>query len=62
MTRVVCLVCGYRWLATDPGVLYRSADQRWWCADEIACAERVTMRAGLAKAWTGLWKAMGWQT
>jgi hypothetical protein len=36
---VFCLVCGKRWDAINPGVLYRSEDGQWWCADETACAE-----------------------
>jgi hypothetical protein len=40
---VFCLVCGQKWDPSDPGVLYRSADRQWWCADEVACRSR---RAG----------------
>lgn len=37
---VPCCVCGHTWPASDPGVLYRSGDRRWWCADEVACRRR----------------------
>lgn len=37
---VHCCVCGERHSSASPAVLYRSADGRWWCRNELACLER----------------------
>lgn len=34
---VFCCVCGVAWHPGEPGVHYRSEDNRWWCADETSC-------------------------
>lgn len=45
---VRCCVCGKLWESQDPGVLYRSADHRWWCAAEITCRRRARAADALA--------------
>jgi hypothetical protein len=44
---VTCLECEVTWDPADNGVLYRSADNRWWCADYRACQARQAARAAL---------------
>ncbi|HMD23782.1 MAG TPA: hypothetical protein VKH61_06750 [Streptosporangiaceae bacterium] len=59
---VRCCKCDLSWFAGQLGVLYRSADQRWWCRDEMACrtrqrqreAELAAMQRGLDAAWAAL--------
>lgn len=36
---VLCVICRQLWDARDPGVMYRSLDGKWWCADERACID-----------------------
>ena len=67
---VYCCVCGARWDAEDPRVLYRSLDGRWWCRDEEPCTRqaRVSMTAeeetamlrALDEVWAEL-EARGWK-
>ena len=41
MERIVqCCQCRVTWFPANPGVLYRSADNRWWCANWVACKAR----------------------
>ena len=59
---VRCCICDLSWLPAQPGVLYRSADRRWWCRNERECRNRVRLRAlelaamqrGLDRAWSAL--------
>ena len=40
---VFCCVCGAGHRPGSPAVLFRSADHRWWCADEFACFLRARL-------------------
>lgn len=62
---IYCCVCGTAFPASDPAVLYRSADGKWWCADEIACRAVLNytikmMQAALDDVWAEL-KENGWK-
>ena len=65
---VVCCLCGEPWEASSTGVLYRSADRRWWCRNELACrrrerqhqAEVAAMLRALDEVWAVL-EESGWR-
>ena len=62
---VHCCVCGARHSSASPDVLYRSADAKWWCADETLCAALLAltleaMRAAITQVWAEL-EANGWK-
>ena len=40
---VSCCECHVLWPADHRGVLYRSADNRWWCANWRACRDRLRL-------------------
>ncbi len=68
---VFCVLCGQPWPWTDPRVLRRSCDGRWWCTDEAECHERhlanlAAMQRGLDQLWDVLdrldgLEAEGWK-
>jgi len=53
---VTCIVCGKCWNPMVPGVLYRSGDLRWMCADETACRARIQAQA--AADVQAMWRAL----
>ena len=65
---VACCVCFHLHRAGSTGVLYRSADGRWWCRNELACrrqerqhvADVAAMWRALDQVWAGL-EADGWR-
>jgi hypothetical protein len=75
-SHVRCCVCGtiHRPGAIPATALYRSADQRWWCANEIDCwararaaewadahaAQLAAMYRALESVWDSLEK-QGWR-
>lgn len=67
LTVVRCCLCGLSWLPSQPGILYRSADRRWWCRNELACRQREARRAeelaamqrGLDRVWAEVERAFG---
>lgn len=53
---VYCVLCGKRWMITDPRVLRQPHGPRWWCTDDAACRTRhqanlAAMQRGLDQAW-----------
>jgi hypothetical protein len=61
-----------QWHPANPGVMYRSLDKKWWCADEKLCLARVAaapatdpqdiaaMYRALDQVWADL-EANGWR-
>lgn len=64
---VTCCVCLVRWDPADPGVSYRSIDNRWWCTNYRACKDRKQHAedvAAMYRALDAVWDQLerdGWR-
>ncbi len=56
---VACVLCGQQWRASDPRVLHRPHDGRWWCTDQAECHERhLANLAAMDRALNQVWDVL----